>query len=126
MSADLVIAQANTFCFVRKAAVKLASQYISDRYLPDKAIDIMDEAGSKVRQQMYKERACVTRPRHLMCSNEEFRRAVTNGELSKGAMKPPKPLESSLCVVFPTMMDYCQLIDQSVLRSIGRRARSLD
>jgi len=38
-----------------KAAVKLASQYISDRYLPDKAIDLMDEAGSKVRQQMYKE-----------------------------------------------------------------------
>jgi len=38
-----------------KAAVKLASQYISDRYLPDKAIDVMDEAGSKVRQQLFQE-----------------------------------------------------------------------
>ena len=36
-----------------KAAVKLASQYISDRFLPDKAIDVMDEAGSKVRQQLF-------------------------------------------------------------------------
>jgi len=38
-----------------KASVKLASQYISDRYLPDKAIDVMDEAGSKVRQQLFQE-----------------------------------------------------------------------
>eukprot|EP00931_Biecheleriopsis_adriatica_P031212 TRINITY_DN1832_c0_g1_i3.p1 TRINITY_DN1832_c0_g1~~TRINITY_DN1832_c0_g1_i3.p1 ORF type:complete len:1034 (+),score=302.97 TRINITY_DN1832_c0_g1_i3:77-3178(+) len=38
-----------------RAAVKLASQYISDRFLPDKAIDVMDEAGAKVRQQLYQE-----------------------------------------------------------------------
>ncbi|MGB4661641.1 MAG: ATP-dependent Clp protease ATP-binding subunit [Mobilitalea sp.] len=31
------------------AAVKLSSRYINDRYLPDKAIDLMDEASSKVR-----------------------------------------------------------------------------
>ncbi len=31
------------------AAVKLSSRYISDRYLPDKAIDLIDEASSKVR-----------------------------------------------------------------------------
>ena len=32
-----------------EAAVKLSDRYISDRFLPDKAIDLMDEAGSKVR-----------------------------------------------------------------------------
>lgn len=32
-----------------KASVKLSSRYINDRYLPDKAIDLMDEAASKVR-----------------------------------------------------------------------------
>ncbi|WP_321281863.1 ATP-dependent Clp protease ATP-binding subunit [Marinifilum fragile] len=31
-----------------KACVKLTSRYISDRYLPDKAIDALDEAGSRV------------------------------------------------------------------------------
>ncbi|MDF2800460.1 MAG: clpC [Anaerocolumna sp.] len=31
------------------AAVKMSSRYINDRYLPDKAIDLMDEAASKVR-----------------------------------------------------------------------------
>ena len=31
------------------AAVKLSSRYINDRYLPDKAIDLIDEAGSRAR-----------------------------------------------------------------------------
>ena len=31
-----------------EAAVKLSERYVSDRYLPDKAIDVMDEAGSKI------------------------------------------------------------------------------
>jgi ATP-dependent Clp protease ATP-binding subunit ClpC len=31
------------------AAVKLSSRYIADRFLPDKAIDLIDEAGSRVR-----------------------------------------------------------------------------
>ena len=32
-----------------EAAVKLSDRYITDRYLPDKAIDLIDEAGSRVR-----------------------------------------------------------------------------
>ena len=32
-----------------ESAVKLSSRYISDRYLPDKAIDLIDEAASRVR-----------------------------------------------------------------------------
>ncbi len=32
-----------------RAAASLASRFIADRYLPDKAIDLMDEAGSRVR-----------------------------------------------------------------------------
>ena len=32
-----------------KAAVELSHRYISDRYLPDKAIDLIDEAASRVR-----------------------------------------------------------------------------
>lgn len=36
-----------------EAAVTLSNRYISDRFLPDKAIDLMDEAGSKVRLRSY-------------------------------------------------------------------------
>jgi ATP-dependent Clp protease ATP-binding subunit ClpC len=34
------------------ASARLASRYISDRFLPDKAIDVMDEAASRVRLQI--------------------------------------------------------------------------
>lgn len=36
-----------------EAAAKLSDRYISDRFLPDKAIDLIDEAGSKVRLRSY-------------------------------------------------------------------------
>lgn len=37
------------------AAVKLSSRYINDRFLPDKAIDVIDEASSKVRLTVFVE-----------------------------------------------------------------------
>lgn len=37
-----------------EAAVRLSSRYISDRFLPDKAIDVLDEACSKVRLKGFK------------------------------------------------------------------------
>lgn len=36
-----------------EAAVKMSSRYIGDRYLPDKAIDLIDEAASRVRLSAY-------------------------------------------------------------------------
>ena len=36
-----------------RAAVELSDRYITDRFLPDKAIDLMDEAASKVRLSLY-------------------------------------------------------------------------
>lgn len=38
-----------------EAAVSLASRYIPDRFLPDKAIDVMDEAGSRVKLRALRE-----------------------------------------------------------------------
>ena len=42
-----------------KAAVELTSRYLTDRFLPDKAIDVMDEAGSRARISV------MTRPKEL-------------------------------------------------------------
>ncbi len=36
-----------------RAAVQLSSRYITDRYLPDKAIDLIDEAASRVRMKAF-------------------------------------------------------------------------
>ena len=37
------------------AAVELSTRYINDRFLPDKAIDLIDEAASRVRMKSYTE-----------------------------------------------------------------------
>jgi len=68
------------------AAVKLSDRYISDRFLPDKAIDLIDEAGSKVRLRSY-----VTPPnlKELEAGLEEARKekdaAVQSQEFEKAA-----------------------------------------
>ncbi len=54
-----------------EAAVKLSDRYITGRYLPDKAIDVMDEAGSRARI------GAMTRPpdvKHLEAEIEDIRR----------------------------------------------------
>ena len=38
-----------------KSAVELSTRYITDRFLPDKAIDLIDEASSQIRMKIYKE-----------------------------------------------------------------------
>ena len=49
------------------AAVKLSARYIPDRFLPDKAIDVMDEAGSRVRIEAYSARRAAVQGRlHLL------------------------------------------------------------
>ncbi len=50
------------------AAVKLSSRYIADRYLPDKAIDLIDEAASRVRLRVY------TAPDDLKVREEEIKK----------------------------------------------------
>ena len=42
-----------------EAAVKLSDRYINDRFLPDKAIDVMDEAASSLRLEAIEQRHCI-------------------------------------------------------------------
>ena len=51
-----------------KSAIELSSRYISGRYLPDKAIDVMDEAGARVRLQS------MTRPPDLKELDTEIKK----------------------------------------------------
>ena len=50
------------------AAVQLANRYIQDRYLPDKAIDVMDEAGARMRIRN------MTLPKELRDLDEKLRK----------------------------------------------------
>ncbi|HEX6606385.1 MAG TPA: AAA family ATPase [Chloroflexia bacterium] len=53
------------------AAVELSNRYIQDRFLPDKAIDLMDEAASKVRLEVFSLPADVRELEALMHDLEE-------------------------------------------------------
>jgi ATP-dependent Clp protease ATP-binding subunit ClpC len=68
------------------AAVKLSTRYITDRFLPDKAIDLIDEAGSKVKLRAF------TTPDNIKVLEEELEKlqmdkeeAVKNESYEKAA-----------------------------------------
>ena len=69
-----------------EAAAKLAHQYITDRFLPDKAVDVIDEAGSRARLQI------TTRPnelkeleQHIERVTQEKESAIRSQEYEKAA-----------------------------------------
>jgi ATP-dependent Clp protease ATP-binding subunit ClpC len=70
-----------------KAAADLSIRYITDRHLPDKAIDLIDEAGSRVRlrhssappalREAQKELDRITKEKDAAINNQEYEQAAT-------------------------------------------------
>lgn len=67
------------------AAATLSERYISDRFLPDKAIDLMDEAASKLRIEMD------SLPEEL----DEMNRRITQLEIERQALKKEEDSKAS-------------------------------
>ena len=67
-------------------AVRFSDRYISDRFLPDKAIDVIDEAGSRVRlrkvtqspemRKIQRDIDTIIRDKKICIENQEFEKAV--------------------------------------------------
>ena len=69
-----------------KAAVTLSSRYITDRFLPDKAIDVVDEAASKVRMKVFSASPDVKALEdRLNTVKKEKEAAVTSQDFEKAA-----------------------------------------
>ncbi len=64
-----------------EAAVQLSARYITDRFLPDKAVDLMDEAASSLRLEID------SMPQDL----EELRRELARLEIERETLKQEKP-----------------------------------
>ncbi len=70
-----------------EAAVKMSARYITDRFLPDKAIDLVDEAASRVRLRSYtappeikeleEELKEITEEKAASINNQDFERAAS-------------------------------------------------
>ncbi len=84
-----------------EAAAQYSSQYISDRFLPDKAIDLIDEAGSRVRlmhaqlpeeaRELDKELRALLKEKDGAVRNQDFEKA---GQLRDREMELKSQIES--------------------------------
>ena len=61
-----------------EAAVKLSERYITDRFLPDKAIDLIDETGSRAKLLTY------ALPPELKSLEQELKRVAREKEVAIG------------------------------------------
>ncbi|PJE69616.1 MAG: type VI secretion system ATPase TssH [Candidatus Staskawiczbacteria bacterium CG10_big_fil_rev_8_21_14_0_10_38_10] len=77
------------------AAVELSNRYITDRFLPDKAVDLMDEAASALRLDIESE------PSGLEVYNKE----ITKLEIEKQAIKREKGSEKRLKAIERSLAD---------------------
>lgn len=66
------------------AAAALSDRYISDRFLPDKAVDLMDEAAAKIRMEMNSAPAAI----------DDSRRKLIHLEVEREALKKEKDARS--------------------------------
>ncbi|HHE76627.1 MAG TPA: ATP-dependent chaperone ClpB [Candidatus Parcubacteria bacterium] len=77
------------------AAAKLSARYITGRFLPDKAVDLMDEAMSALRLEIESE------PGEL----DEMRREIQRLEIEKEAIKKEKGTKKRLMAINRTLAD---------------------
>ncbi len=83
-----------------QAAVRLSARYINDRFLPDKAIDLIDEASSKLRLTVFvepeeiktleKEIEALEKQKEQAIASEDYERA---GEIKKRQIKKRERIE---------------------------------
>lgn len=82
-----------------EAAVRLSARYINDRFLPDKAIDLMDEAAAKVRLHVGGDpREAAELRREIAESQETLEQALSGGDLeaAREAQTKRQELEEKL------------------------------
>tara|TARA_R110000796_G_scaffold252557_1_gene387652 strand:- start:37607 stop:40240 length:2634 start_codon:yes stop_codon:yes gene_type:complete len=106
------------------AAVELSSRYISDRFLPDKAIDLMDEAAAKMRIEMD------SLPQEL----DEMNRKIMQLEIEREAIRREKNKDKET-VLSKEIADISEKRDdlkakweneKSVITSIREAKESID
>jgi ATP-dependent Clp protease ATP-binding subunit ClpC len=107
------------------AAANLADRYISDRYLPDKAIDLIDEAGSRLRIRRmttpsdYKaiddEIASIKRQKEAAIEAQRFDEAKLLNEREKEQLERKATKESELRATGDNLFD---VVDEEVIAEV--------
>ena len=109
-----------------EAAVNLSARYITDRYLPDKAIDLIDEAGSRIRIRTAKtspeiktledELNQVASKKEIAINSQDFELAATLRDKEKDisdrlkSMRDERQLKSSKAVGEVTVEEIAEIV----------------
>lgn len=80
------------------SATKLSQRYISDRQLPDKAIDLIDEAGSRIRMEIDSKPEQMDRLERRLIQLKIERQAIKKDQ-DKAAAKREKKLEQDIAAL---------------------------
>ena len=67
-----------------EAAVKLSARYVADRFLPDKAIDLIDESASRLRLNTYTAPTAVKELEQKIADLEQLLAAYRDGTIKEG------------------------------------------
>lgn len=108
-----------------RAAVTLAERYISERFLPDKAIDVLDEAGARVRLDSIKvpddlrlleeERVKVIQHKDECIANQNYEEAA---RLRDRIEEIEKTLEERQKALKEESKDNIPVVDENVIRDV--------
>ena len=108
-----------------EAAVKMSSRYLNERFLPDKAIDLIDEASSKVRLGVYNEPEeiklieaeikSIEEEKEQAIINEEYERA---GELKKKQKRREDKREKLIAKWEKEKANVKLLVDENTIAGI--------
>ncbi len=95
------------------AAVRLSARYINDRFLPDKAIDLMDEAAAKVRLAVGGDPKTVVALKNEITEKEnELERALMNADLETARLARDEK---------ETLEEKCKKLAEKSKRELGRK-----
>ncbi|MBA2752792.1 MAG: AAA family ATPase, partial [Actinobacteria bacterium] len=107
------------------AAANLADRYISDRYLPDKAIDLIDEAGSRLRirrmatpsdfKQLEEEIGRVRKEKEQHIEQQAFDQARVSSEQEKSLRERKEVKEAELRAAGDNLFD---VVDEEVIAEV--------
>jgi predicted RNA-binding protein with RPS1 domain/MoxR-like ATPase len=105
-----------------KAAASLAARYITDRFLPDKAIDLVDEAASRVRldwaQEARRELEATIKEQESLIASEDYVKAVDAREHAQelreriARMEEGFQAEKSTDTLYVTEEDIVQVVSR--------------
>ncbi len=105
---------------VLRATVSLSNRYIQDRFLPDKAIDLLDEVGSRLslsiehedKASLEKRLNDVRARKHAATKNEQYEQAATLRDEENAIKEKLKETESNLIPISVKIEDIQALIEK--------------